>query len=57
MKQELTNLANKVKIRISDVENELQRHNGQLSDSARKRESENKKLVKLVSLLTNKLLR
>ena len=57
MRQELTDLAQRVKIKVSDVETELQRQKGQLSDSARKRESENKKLVKLVSLLTNKLLR
>ena len=56
MDNELAELASKVKIKVKDVEVEV-RDQKVVSDSARKRERENKKLVNLVSLLTNKLLR
>ena len=56
MDNELAELASKVKIKVKDVEVEV-RDQKAVSDSARKRERENKKLVNLVSLLTNKLLR
>ena len=56
MKQELTDLAGKVKMKMKTVEQESM-HMTNATDSSRKRESENKKLVKLVSLLTNKLMR
>ena len=59
MEEEISNLASKVKIKIKPVEAEVQKNRGQpkQSESARKKERENKKLVNLVALLTNKLLR
>ena len=56
MEQELSEIVKNVKIKVQDltlVSTEKQLKN----ESLRKRELENKKLVALVSLLTNKLLR
>ena len=56
MDEDFNKLVDKVKVKISNFDN-YNENIKQRTESSMKRERENKKLVNLVSLLTNKLLR
>ena len=56
MDEDFNKLVDKVKVKIDNFDN-CNENNKQRTESSMKRERENKKLVNLVSLLTNKLLR
>ena len=53
---EISDLVSKVKIKVQDFEVDIQSSKSR-SKAAIKKERENKKLVSLVSLLTNKLIK
>ena len=55
MDEDFNKLVDKVKVKISNFDN-CNENIKQRTESSMKRERENKKLVSLVSLLTNKLL-